>query len=82
MKLSKIEDATTMPISKIEEEILMDIRSEGEYRLNGRYYHYCEYCDSMQDVAATVISGKVGHIDNWMPDECIIRCKECDEILE
>jgi len=71
-----------MYISGVEERIIESIRENGGYSLGEDTTNYCQYCESMQLVDTRVISGREGHIDNWLPDEYISYCQSCGHTLE
>jgi hypothetical protein len=71
-----------MYISGIEEQIIEQIREDREYSLGKETAYYCENCKSMQLSDTKIINGRVGHIDNWVPDEYVSYCQSCGRNLE
>jgi len=66
-----------MYISGIEERIIEAIREDGEYTVGHDTAYYCQNCKCMQLTNTKIINGRVGHIDNWIPDEYVDYCQEC-----
>jgi hypothetical protein len=70
-----------MRISGIEERIIESIREDGEYKIDNDMAYYCQNCECMQLIDTELINGRVGHIDNWLPDEYIQYCQECGKSI-
>lgn len=43
---------------------------------------FCDYCEDFVGVEMDVVNGKVGHIDNWVPDEHLLCCDRCGRSIE
>lgn len=42
---------------------------------------WCDVCDEFVEAEIHTISGRVGHIDNWLPDDHVGYCPNCDTKL-
>ncbi|MDB4312192.1 hypothetical protein N9937_02055 [bacterium] len=71
-----------MKLSDVEKKIIETIREDGESNILSDPVYYCETCQSMQYATITTVSGRVGHIDNWLPDEQYYHCQTCGEVIE
>ena len=71
-----------MYISGVEERIIEQIREGMEYTIGKETAYYCQNCKCMQFTDTNCINGRVGHIDNWLPDAYEDYCKECGHNIE
>jgi len=38
---------------------------------------WCDDCEEYTETECKTVSGRVGHIDNWLPDEDFYYCECC-----
>lgn len=43
---------------------------------------FCYHCDDFVEPELHEVSGRVGHIDNWLPDEVYSYCPDCGRGLK
>ena len=58
----------------------MENNADAVMDLTGR--EWCESCEDFVKVRVVTISGRVGHIDNWLPDEHEGYCEDCDARMD